>query len=198
MPGTDLEKRLMEEFFKRNGYYPSQSSSAFDIYRSMRPGGTPTAEDVLGGAAQGLIKQTDPLREALISQSSDFLKGGMDPRATPEFSAIRQYADQQSKQAKDSILETMPSGGTLLDKLADVDIGKARTLTDASAGIYGENLSRAFSLATGAPLSTGMSGLGALTQLNAAREQSSADRDAAAKGGTGAAVGGLLGGVGDK
>lgn len=154
--------------------------------------GTP-ANWTLDQIANNLFQQTDPLRRGLIDQSQNFLSGGMDPTATPEFAAIRSYADQQAKQAKDSILETLPSGGTLLDKLADVDIGKARTLTDASAGIYGDNLSRALTLATGGTQSA-ISSRAAADQLIAAREQADADRDAAAKGGAGAAVGGALGG----
>lgn len=147
--------------------------------------------------ANNLFQQTDPLRRSLIDQSTNFMSGGMNPMETPEFAAIRSYADQQSKQARDNILETMPSGGTLLDKLADVEIGKARTLTDASAGIYGDNLNRAMSLATGGTQSAISARAGA-DQLIAAREQANADRDASAKGGAGAAIGGALGGMGDK
>lgn len=138
--------------------------------------------------ASNLFQQTDPLRQDLIGQSADFLSGGMDPMATPEFAAIRSYADQQANQARNSILETMPSGGTLLDKLADVDIGKARTLTDAAAGIYGDNLSRAMSLATGGTQSAISARAGA-DQLIAAREQADATREAGEKNALGSSIG---------
>lgn len=147
----------------------------------------------LEAIANNLFQQTNPVRQELVDQSTNFLQGGMDPRSTPEFAAIKSYADQQAKQASNSILETLPSGGTLLDKLADVEIGKARTLTDASAGIYGDNLSRAMSLATGG-IGGAISARSGAEQLTAAREQANADRDSAAKGGVGTAIGGALGG----
>lgn len=160
----------------------------------MPPGGPGSpANWSLDAIANNLFQQSDPLRRQLIGQSTNFMSGGMDPMATPEFAAIRSYADQQANQARDSILETMPAGGTLLDKLADVDIGKARTLTDAAAGIYGDNLNRAMSLATGGTQGAISARAGA-DQLRAAREAASAERDAAAKGSVGTGVGMALGG----
>lgn len=155
---------------------------------------TGSPEDKLKDAASRLLDQTDPLRKKLIGQSKAFLNGGMDVMSTPEFLAMKQFAGLQADQAKDNILETMPNGGVLLDKLADVDIGKARGLSEAAGSIYGNQLNRATALATGAPLNAAMGGLGALTQLDAAREQADADREAGAKGGIGAALGGFLGG----
>lgn len=182
---------LKKEYIKKYGSAPPENYG--DIIKALQPGGQLTAEQVFSNTAQDLIKKTDPLRDALIDRSSNFLAGGLDPMATPEFAAIRSYADQQAKQARDSILETMPSGGTLLDKLADVDIGKARTLTDASANIYGNNLNQAFSLATGAPLTGSMTGLGALSQMEAARNQANAAKEAGEKNALGSAVGGIAG-----
>lgn len=158
--------------------------------RAAKP---PTPEEQLQQAAMGLIQQTDPLRTSLISRSEEFLGGG-DVTSTPEFMAMKQMTGQQSDMAKDRILETMPSGGVLLDKLADVDIDRARTLSMAGGSIYGDEMNRAVSLATGAPLSASMGGLGALTQLEAAREQAEAQRDAGTKSGIGGALGAFLGG----
>jgi hypothetical protein len=162
--------------------------------RARSVGAMPAANAsmTLDQIAEKLFKQTDPLREQLIGQSQDFLSGGMDPMATPEFAAIRSFADQQSNQARDSILENMPSGGTLLDKLADVDIGKARTLTDASAGIYGDNLNRAVNFATGGTQSSIMA-MSSAEQLRAAREQANASRDAGEKSAMGSAIGTVAG-----
>ena len=153
----------------------------------------PSPESTLADISRSLFESTDPLRQSLISQSTNFLNSGMDPMSTPEFSAIRSYADQQSKQAKDSILETLPSGGSLLDKLADVDIGKARTLTDASAGIYSDNLNRATSLAMGAPLQGSLSAISAASQLDAAKRQAAAAQEAGEKNELGSAIGAVGG-----
>src|SRR5690348_7322067 len=109
--------RYRKDFFEKYGYYPSESDSVFDLFRQTQGKATPTAEQVMSGSAQGLIKQTDPLRKSLINQSRNFLNGGFDPASTPEFSAIRSFADQQADQARKGILETLPSGGVLLDKL---------------------------------------------------------------------------------
>lgn len=155
--------------------------------------GATSGRSSLERMAEELFNESSTLRRRLNRQSRDFLRNGMDPMATPEFAAIRHYADTQANQARDSILETMPGGGTLLDKLADVDIGKARTLTDAAGGIYGDNLNRAMTLATGGTQGalTAMSGA---EQLRAAQEQANADRDSASKGAMGTVAGGMLGG----
>jgi hypothetical protein len=172
---------------RKNRYGIPMPQAQIDPSKGMAPNWT------LEQIANNLFEQTYPIRQSLVGQSTDFLKGGMNPMETPEYAAIRQYADQQANTAKDSILETMPNGGTLLDKLADVDIGKARTLTDASAGIYGDNLSRAMTLATGSTQAAIGARAGA-DQLKAAREAADAQRDSATKMAVGEGIGGIAGG----
>ncbi len=160
-----------------------------------RNGGGESAEDLLQKTSAGLIKQTDPLRRNLINRSNTFLGGNFDITQIPEYGFMRDMIGRNADMAKDNILETMPSGGTLLDKLADVDIGKMQTMTALGSDLYGRELDRATSLATGAPLSAGMSGLGSILQLLAAREGAAAQRDAGQQAMLGAGLGGLLGGI---
>lgn len=151
-------------------------------------------ESALAGMYKKLLKQTDPLRKELISQSNTFLQGGMDVGLTPEFNAIRSMADSQGKLARENILSSLPGGGVLLDKLADVDIEKARTLTSASSDIYNNQLNRAMSLATGSPFQGGVTGLGGLAQNELARSQAAQAQQAGQKNALGSAVGGIAGG----
>lgn len=159
--------------------------------RGTKPG--TIAEDTI----VDLIEKTTPLRDQLIGRAEDFLSSG-DVTQTPAFDVARQAADRQFQNARDSILTNLPSGGVLLDKLADLDIAKARDLSVAEAGIFDSELNRAFSLATGAPLQTGLSMLNQRaaqqTQLDAAREAAEANRDAAGKGAAGTGIGLALGG----
>lgn len=160
------------------------------------PGANETA---LLNLYQGLIKQTDPLRKRLVRQSDSFLKKGMnfDVAGTPQFMAARDMANLQAQGARDSILENMPSGGVLLDKLADVDIDKARNLTQVGSNIFENEFNtrrnQAMSLATGGPFQAGAQGMGQLAQMDVAREQSAAAQQAGQKSGLGAAIGGAAG-----
>lgn len=164
------------------------------------PIGPGANEQALLKLYKDLIKQTDPLRKKLIGKSKSFLNNGMDfdVAGTPQFMAARDLANFQAQGARDSILENMPGGGVLLDKLADVDIDKARGLTQVGAGIYqneyNNRLNQAMTLATGGPFQAGAQGMGQLAQMDVAREQTAAAQQAGQKGGAGAALGGMMGG----
>lgn len=161
------------------------------------------AGDVLSNLAVDLIRQTEPLRDSLIDRSQDFLSGGFDPTKTPAFGARKLAAETQGQNARDAILANLPAGGALMDKLADVEIAKAGSLTGAASDIFDNEMNRAFSLATGAPLQTGLGTLNSQAiadqQMRQAQMQSEAARDAAQKESMGAGLGSFAGmAVGDK
>lgn len=207
-----MEKLLSarDKYQRQFGTSPPPSADVGTLERAIRfnqpfPPVKPSPEEVLSNTSQDLIEQTAPLRDELIGRSEDFL-GVSQPgqpstpplqsvTSTPQFDIVRQLADQQAKTARDSILSRLPSGGVLLDKLADVDIGKAQTLSLAGSDIYGRELDRATALATGTPLAAGLGGLGSLAQLEAARAQASADRESSQKNALGTGLGMFLGGI---
>ncbi len=181
------------------------ASVMFGRPQPLQPGAN---ESALLKLYQDLIKQSGPLRQSLMNKSSNFLKNGMDfnpnVRKTPQYNFARDQANRQSDAARDSIMETMPGGGVLLDKLADVSIDKARTLTQVGSNIYQDQLqdhrnqyqnemNRAMQLATGGGFQTGAAGMGQLAQMDVAREQTAAAQQASQKGGAGSAAGGFLG-----
>lgn len=203
---NDRTLKARSDYERLFGSPPPLSANLNNLEASIRYNQPiqPTSEEVLANTSQDLIEQTAPLRDELIGRSEDFL-GVSQPgqpstpplqsvTSTPQFDIVRQLADQQAKTARDSILSRLPSGGVLLDKLADVDIGKAQTLSLAGSDIYGRELDRATALATGTPLAAGLGGLGSLAQLEAARAQAAADRDAAQKNALGTGLGMFLGG----
>jgi uncharacterized membrane protein YgcG len=144
--------------------------TSIDAANEGGPGASPL-EAELARYYRRNLRKTQPIRNRLYNRSRKFLKGGMDVTGTPAYSSIRAMANQQSDQAKDNILEAMPNGGVLLDKLADVDIDKARTLTSASSDIYNSELDRAMFLGTGPGFQSSLQGIGGLAQMETARDQ---------------------------
>ena len=151
----------------------------------------------LESTAIDLIESTEPLREELIGRSQDFLSGDFDVTETPAFANARSAAGRQFNAARDSILENLPQGGVLLDRLADLPIARAQDLELAEAGLFEQEMNRALSLATGAPFQAGLGILGTQsaqqTQLQAAQQMAEANRDAAAKGSLGTGAGAFFG-----
>jgi hypothetical protein len=164
-----------------------------NLMRPDDPPGASPLEAELARYYRRNIRKTDPIRNRLYSRSNRFLKGGMDVTGTPAYNAVRAMANQQSDQAKDNILETMPNGGVLLDKLADVDIDKARTLTSASSDIYNSELDRAMFLGTGPGHQASLQGIGGLAQVENARNQANLAAENAVKGSQGEAAGQVAG-----
>lgn len=189
--------KFWDDFVKVNKFEGNDPISQMINPTPLGPGAN---EQALLKLYSDLISQTDPLRKKLIKQSNSFLKNGMefDVAGTPQFMAARDMANLQADNSRDSILENMPSGGVLLDKLADVDIDKARNLTQVGSGIYqneyNNRLNQAMTLATGGPFQAGAQGMGQLAQMDVAREQTAAAQQAGQKSGAGAAAGGMMGG----
>jgi len=77
--------------------------------------------------------------------------GGYDPTTSPVFRAGRRTIEDQYGNAKENIIGSMPAGGQLTDKLADVETGRADALGNLAAGTYEDMWNKAFTYATGAP-----------------------------------------------
>ena len=106
-------------------------------------------QDSLQRSALGLIGQTAPLRTGLIDRGVNFLDGGLDVTASPQFAAMQNAANQQFSRARDNILSTTAPGGALTDALAQAELGRADTLTQGAGAIAGDEINRALQLASG-------------------------------------------------
>lgn len=149
--------------------------------------------DKQGELALQLFQQTDPLRQLLLGQSANFLRGGADVTETPAYQDLQLQSGQNFNQAKDNMIARFAPGGGLVDALSGLEGDRASVLSQGAAGIHESELNRALALGTGA---TGLSlgSLGQAGQVQAARAQAKADEKGGVAGGLGAAAGGFLGG----
>lgn len=160
--------------------------------RGRAPGGkkggpapNPSA-DALAKIATETYQQTQPIRTGLIDRSNAFLSGDLDVTNTPMFLGMKNAADSQFARARDNTIARTAPGGSLSSALADLEFGRANTLTQGAGQIAGDEISRAFGLATGSvPNST--SGLGQAANIQqqsiaAQQAQQAAGKQAAGQG----------------
>lgn len=133
--------------------------------------------------AQQLINETGPVRKDLIGDASQFLQGGRDVTALPEFAAMKSITEQQFGGARDSVIGSTPEGGGLTSALAGLEADRANSLAQGTGAIAGNEVDRAIQLATfGAAQGSGGLGSAAITQAQraAAESQSNAGKGEAA------------------
>jgi hypothetical protein len=138
-----------------------RSSSFLGAPTSAPPGG-PVMMDASGkaGGLPGMAIQVP-------NQPGVAPGGGFgDVRATPTFQAFKDTADRQFQQGRENVLSTLPRGGALSEALVDLDSQRAATLTQGAGAIYGDELARAMTLATGTT-GAAMSGLGSAGAIQA-------------------------------
>lgn len=145
----------------------------------------------LSGMAKALFAETDPLRRGLIGRSEQFLGGGLDVTQSPMYGALKQGAEDQYARARRNILAATPGGGALTSALTDLEKAKAGTMTAGTGELANQELARAMSLATGAPLTASFGGLGTAGSIQAQAAQAEAAQNAAAKGAMGQGAGSM-------
>lgn len=141
--------------------------------------------------ASQLFQQTDPLRRGLIARSGQFLTGG-DVRETPAYGALKHAADSGFNNAKDNIIARTAPGGALTGALTNLEGQRAGALTQGAGALYGDEVSRAMTLATG---TTGQS-LNSLGQAGAIQAQmaaASAEQNAGKMSALGTGAGAYMG-----
>lgn len=156
--------------------------------KKKKGGGDPLAQ-----ISRRLFLETAPVRGQLIGRSQDFL-GGQPVTETPQFAAIKSAIDPQFQRAQQNILESTPQGGALFENLAGLEARKAGALSSAAGTLSEQELNRAFSLATGTPLTSSIGGLGTSAALQQQAGQAAAARSTAQKQGLGQAAGSIYGG----
>jgi len=147
--------------------------------------------DALAEISKGLYTEATPLRHALMQRSNDFINGGADVTATPQYAALKAGNDSQFNRAKDNTIASTASGGALTDALSNLETNRAVNMTQGMGGIADNEMSRAFALATGST-PTSLNGLG--SAANAQSQLIAANQEAQAKSaaGAGTAAGSII------
>jgi len=169
----------------------------------------PSAE-ALANIAKQVFSETTPLRQDLtdqftqLSASGDFFNPITDQSITqsPLFDVLKLNNERAFDSARDRVLETLPTGGSLNQGLTDVELGRATNFTRgtgalAQAEIQRQNLLRgeALQLVSGgtAGALSGLSGAGNLLAQGAQGDAAFASADANRSAGKSQGVGTLAG-----
>ena len=142
--------------------------------------------------ALSLFNQTDPLRQLLIGNSTNFLNGNMDVTGTPMYRALKSGTENQYSQARNSIIADSPAGGPLQKMLADLENSRAQTLAQGQGQIAQDELNRAMGLATGST-NTATNALGQASSIQQLQANADAQRSAGLYGAIGSGLGAYLG-----
>jgi hypothetical protein len=142
--------------------------------------------------ARDLFNQTDPLRQSLIGRSENFMTGGGDVMNTPSYLAYKQSADQLFNRSKDNAIARTPRGGGLTAALTNLEGQRAGTLTQGAGAIYGDELSRAMSLGTGAS-GQALNSLGQAGAIQAQMAAANSQEKAGKYGALGTGIGAYMG-----
>jgi len=135
--------------------------TAFDELASFgKSQDEPAGSRQLRKRSRNLFDETSPLRTGLIDRASQFLSGDLDVTSSPLFGPLKGAVESQFENARENILASSPRGGALTDALSDLDFSRASELTRGIGDIAQGELGRAFSLATGTPLTASLGGLG--------------------------------------
>jgi len=114
--------------------------------------------------------------------------------ATPGYDFLKNTVEKQYGQARENALATTAPGGGLARVLSQIEMGRADSMIAGKSNLYDTEMNRAFSLATGTPLTTSTSALGTAGNIQAQIAMANAQQNAAAKQGIGMGTGMMLGG----
>lgn len=150
------------------------------------------ASNKLAWIAERQLNEAQPIKNALLGRSAQFLGGGGDLYGTPSFQALKSATDTQFNTARNNIMSRLPQGGALLESLADLEGQKASSLSQGYGNLYENELSRAFALGTGqAPVA--MNALGQAAGISGQIANAQSQQQAAMTQGLGYAAGSYLG-----
>lgn len=134
----------------------------------------------LADLSNQLITESSPLRKKMIEQAMFNLDSG----EGPAFTAQRNMIERQFSNARNNVIANTPEGGALPAALANLDVSRIQSLSDAYAGVNEANQNRALQLSLG-QIGTATSGLSSAASSEAAQAQA----NAAEKAGLGQAAG---------
>jgi hypothetical protein len=116
--------------------------------------------------AQDTYKETAPIRDTLLFQMQDFLKGG-DPSKSPTFAPLyanaRAGIESQYNVARENVLGNTPRGGAQVSALTGLESDRAGNIGNAQnaieSNIFNDILQKTYGVAFNAPQQS-MAGLG--------------------------------------
>ena len=176
--------------------------SPFGLFKSGRGRGK------YGGLASRITQNISGVNPVVEQQPTT---PTLDPTQSILFSPGKQAIEDQFANAKESLIASGATGGALADQLLELELNKAKQISDFQGGLAEDELNRAFALGTGIlpQVNSGLtSSAAAQAQANAARSQGKGDKGRAvgyvagtmltggnhAGGKAGASVGGKAGG----
>lgn len=111
---------------------------------------------------------TDPFRQNVTKQLTDFTQGNYDLSQSPMFGSGKLNIEDTYSTAKNNLMETLPGGGTLFGQLGELEQSRAKSLTD----LYGEIAQDMFNKAYGAGYGTPQASISGANQgANTATQQ---------------------------
>lgn len=132
-------------------------------------GGGSGSEKALSRIAQEMYTGTAPIRGPLIEELTQAVGPGYDPATSPMFDPLKRGLEGQYGTAREGILAGLPAGGVQQEALANLETGRAQSLSDMMAQIQSDMLNRAYGAAFQAP-GQAMTGLAQAGQLGAQRQ----------------------------
>ena len=129
-------------------YYPSQFGGQLvqpgpDM--AMYPGGYAGG----GSIADQIFNLTSKLRGNYVGQLNDFSEGNFDISKNPMWSGGKSAIEDQYNVARDNVIGNMPTGGELNESLTNVDIGRAKGLTELISNIENDMMNKSYQAAFG-------------------------------------------------
>lgn len=154
-----------------------------------------SAVDNFSKTTTGVLPEDSPVLPPMATDPGGVV--GVDPTfqrvsSSPVFSAEKSIIEQQFENANRSFLRNSPTGGVMVEGMADLEAAKAGALSESLANAFRDEQNRAFSLATGlAPIT--LNSLGQSGSAQAALAGANAQASATAAAGKGQGLGMLAG-----
>jgi len=102
--------------------------------------------------AKQLFGETQPSRESFYQTWENMMAGNLPGGAFPQmYQATRMPIESQYDVARQNVLEQIPAGGQLDEALANVELARSQGLQEVIANLYGDELTRMYGAAFGAP-----------------------------------------------
>lgn len=208
-PAADAQARMAQQLFNQTnplrqaligrsanflGVPAMAGGGAGDMKTGSGPGIHPVTgpmTNLITSAMGGMPGSPGPSAPPVVTGMGDMVGGG-GVTSSPTFLAFKDSADRNFNRAKDSAIARLPGGGALAESLVGLEGDRAASLTQGAGAIYGDELSRAMSLATGIT-GTSLNSLGQAAATQAAIAQANADQKAGKAGGLGSGLGAFFG-----
>lgn len=158
------------------------------------PGPAVSMHSRLGGGIGGTVNSLTMPGSPDSTASPGITSGGgmMTALNDPSFLALRDATNSQFARARDNVLSTVPTGGTLDAALTGLEGARASSLSQGAGATFENELGRAMALATGTT-GTALGGLGSAASAQALTAQANAAQQAGKSQALGSGLGAYVG-----